>query len=159
VDENGAFTVWTSPGLWDINLSGMPANTYVKSMRTGGYDARRNGPLLITDPAIDPIEIVIGTDAGEIRGFAVGGNGPMGNVPVQLVPTLKDHPQNARNAITEPDGRFRISGVPPGGYRIFAWEYRGPWADPQTYEASGKLIYVSEGTTQDVQVTVIPKPR
>lgn len=159
VDERGAFTVWTSPGLWDINLPQLPANAYVKSIRSGQYDARRNGPVLITDPAIDPIEIVIGTDAGEVRGFAVGSNGPMGNVSVELVPTLKDHPNNTRTAITELDGRFRINGVPPGGYKIFAWEYKGPWADPQTYEASGKLIYVSEGTTQDVQVTVIPKPR
>jgi hypothetical protein len=171
VDQRGAFTVWTSPGRWEFIISGLPPNVYVKSFRSGQYDIRRNSPMIITDPAIDPIEIVIGTDAGEIRGVAVGSDGPMGNVAVELVPTFQDlsrppraggwyeHSANTRNAVTELDGRFRIDGVPPGGYKIFAWEYKGPWADPQAYEASGKLIYVTEGTTQEVQVTVIPKPR
>jgi hypothetical protein len=170
VNGNGAFTLWTSPVEFGLGVGGVPANTYIKSIRFGERDVLKVGAFRATDNASDSIEIVIGTDAGEISGTVVSGAGPMGNAIVVLVPELPQSRTEFRpdasttTATTDSAGRFRLQTVPPGAYKIFAWEYieQFLWFDPevlQTYEASGKLVYVTEGTKQEVQVTVLPKPR
>ena len=58
-------------------------------------------------------------------------------------------------------GPFRMQGLTPGGYSLFAWEdiENGAWQDPdfiRAYEGSGRTIQISEGSTQDYQLTVIP---
>jgi hypothetical protein len=58
-------------------------------------------------------------------------------------------------------GRFVLRGIPPGDYRLFAWEdvEPGAWLDPdflRDYERAGEPLSVSERGRYTPQLKVIP---
>ena len=87
---------------------------------------------------------------------------PVGNVSVALIP---DVPYRARlelykTATTDAAGRFRLSGIAPGSYRVFSWDdVEGwPWQDPEwlrPYEGRGRQLQFEEGIRKSIQLTVI----
>jgi hypothetical protein len=60
-------------------------------------------------------------------------------------------------------GKFSIPTVPPGAYKIFAWD-RPPFGEPwqnadfiAAYELNGAAVQVEPNSTTSVEVRVIPK--
>ena len=163
VNGAGTLTVQTTPGDYQVSVTGLPPNTYVKSIRAGSDDILSGG-LHIVENFGSPLEIVIGTDSGEVVGTAVSNRAePMSNVVVVLVPELRDMRRHDRafSAATDAAGRFQLGNIPAGDYKIFAWDYVDPgtWLDPsfmQDYEGSGKSLRIVKGTRHETQVTVIP---
>jgi len=148
-------------------LAAMPEslrNAYVKSIRLGDKDLLNN-LLHIEGPLQDRIEIVVGTNPGSIEGRVLNDRQqPAASVWVALIPenSLRfriDH----KFTSSGPDGRFQIQNVPPGDYKIFAWENieKLAWQESRimrSYESSGTLIHVDEGKKTTVEFPVIPAP-
>jgi hypothetical protein len=137
---------------------------YVKAIEMGGVDVL-NGRLRVGRGRIEtPLRIVIGTRAGEITGVAVDGSRRgAGHVTVLLAPEAsRRHRYDLyRTAVTDAAGRFRISGVPPGDYGVFAWEdvETWSWLDPQfmrNYEGRGLPLQVTEAMRSSVEIPVLP---
>ena len=66
-----------------------------------------------------------------------------------------------RTATTDASGRARIQGLAPGDYKLFAWDDvdNGAWQDAQfirAYEDLGKPVVVTEGSKEDMTLSVIP---
>ena len=62
---------------------------------------------------------------------------------------------------TDNAGHFKMQGVTPGEYKLFAWESveQGAWQDPAfigTYENAGRPTHIYEGTSENLQLPVIP---
>jgi len=58
-------------------------------------------------------------------------------------------------------GRFQFQTIPPGSYKVFAWEAvdKGTWQDPELmrdYEALGKPLRIEEGMKASIDVVSIP---
>jgi hypothetical protein len=58
-------------------------------------------------------------------------------------------------------GQFRLAGVAPGDYRMFAWEDvpTNAWQDEEfmrKYENRGTAVHIEEGGSEQCQVTTIP---
>jgi len=135
---------------------------YVKSIRMGAADVLNS--LLHVDGAVQaPLEIVLSTNIGTLEGTAVNGTGdPALNVSVALIP---DPPYRTRmdlykGTTTDASGRFQISGIAPGNYRVFTWEaVEGwPWQDPEwlrPYEGRGRPVHIEENGKEKVQLTLI----
>ena len=73
----------------------------------------------------------------------------------------RDRPELIRSAVTDKSGKFTFRGVPPGTYKIFAWESLEPNAyyDPQIlrqYEDQRKQVRVLESDKAVVEVKMIP---
>jgi hypothetical protein len=178
VDGNGAFTHALSPGDYSLSVvdrasvngpsiaglstAGLPGKMYIKSATFGTEDVLSNG-LHIYAPPTNPIEIVLATDSGEVSGIATGPKREvMTNVVVVLVPDslpLRRRLDLYKNTTSDAYGRFTFSSVPPGDYKIFAWDYAQPdaWTNTQfleMYESAGKLIHVAEGKKLETEVTV-----
>ena len=54
-----------------------------------------------------------------------------------------------------------MRNIPPGDYKLFAWENvePGAWQDSdfiQRYESSGQTIRINEGSNETPQLRVIP---
>src|SRR5262249_31646419 len=151
-----------SPGHYRVNVY-VPPGGYVKSMRTGNVDVLDAGLQLDRAPE-NPLEIVIGVNAGAIEGSVANAAGQ--NLPNRTVTLIPDARQRNRSDLyryvaTDRTGRFRLEDIPPGDYELFAWEEieRGAWQDPdylQTYRGRGKSIHITEGSRESVQLTVIP---
>jgi len=58
-------------------------------------------------------------------------------------------------------GRFTLESIPPGDYKLFAWQAmeRGAYLDPefpQQFEDLGKAVSLKEGASMSVQLDAIP---
>jgi len=88
---------------------------------------------------------------------------PFQGASVTLVP---DPPHRAEQrlfkaATTDQLGHFVLQGIPPGDYKVFAWESIDPGAYRsseflQPFESRGESIHISEGSLQSVQLELIP---
>jgi hypothetical protein len=143
-----------------VAVDQLPEGAYVKSVRMGTLDILASGFRIGLAPEA-PIEITLGT-GGSISG-TMEKLEPGATAFVVIVP---DSPYRGRadlyrNTRTDSSGRYRISGIAPGNYHIFAWESveEGAWryADfIRRYEERGKAIHIDEGAIQTLQLQVIP---
>jgi hypothetical protein len=87
---------------------------------------------------------------------------PAAGVQTVLIPVeRRNHPELYKEVTTDLSGRFSISGVPPGGYKLFAWEDLEPYTyfDPEVlekFEQKGQPVHVSESSHLTLDVRVIP---
>ncbi len=163
-EPDGSFRVeGVSTGDFRVSIRGVPEDAYVESIRLGNADVL-DGGLHLSGPTDALLQVVIGANAGSIEGSVLDSrNQPLPNRIVVLVPDVRlNHRSDLyKSASTDGSGRFRMHGLTPGDYRLFAWEdiQTGAWEDPdfmRPYEGRGTPVHVNEGTNNDVQVTVIP---
>jgi hypothetical protein len=134
----------------------------------GSEDILRSG-LHVTRATDNPVQIVIGTDGGTIAGSVVdNAQRPFTNATVALVPDnpdLRGRSDLYRNATSDASGNFVLRAIPPGSYKLFAWEWASPdsWQNAdflRAHEGEGKPIRVGPLEKHDrVLIDVISKAR
>ena len=136
---------------------------YIKSIRLGREDAF--GTIHISSNTSEVLEVVLTTETGSVEGVAIGRAGdPAANVTVVLVPTnARKRTALYQTLVTGSDGKFRFQGVPPGDYKLFAWEdiETGAWENAEfmrPYESRGRAVRVSENGKEAVELNVIYNP-
>jgi hypothetical protein len=123
VKPDGSFVLKdVAPDIYQVNFSaGMP--NYVKFLRLGDRE--------LTDRRVDltgsggQLTIMLAADVGEVEGSVRNGKGePAAKVRVTLVPEggWTGREDLSRFAFSDEKGEFKIRSVPPGDYKIFAWE-------------------------------------
>jgi protocatechuate 3,4-dioxygenase beta subunit len=161
---DGSFVLeGVGPGDFRLNVGGVQPDSYVKSIRMGNTDVLNDGLHIYSAPE-NLLEVVIGSNAGRIEGSVVNSRQEtLPNRTVVLVPDVRFRHRNDLYKVVSTDtaGRFRMRGVAPGNYRLFAWESveTGAWQDPEFIRASengGRPIQISEGNNEDVRLVVIP---
>jgi hypothetical protein len=163
VQRDGAFTLQqTGAGDYRMNVAGLPRNAYVKFARLGAADVLSQGLHVERQPN-ELLEIIIGTDSGSIDGsVTTEKQEPVGNVAVALVPdpAHRNRSDLYRTASTDSFGRFRMEGIPPGVYKLFA-SYdveSGAWQDPdflRPFWERGRLIQVGPRASVATEIRVI----
>jgi hypothetical protein len=175
---DGTFVVEATPGDYRLNVapllivalgpSRLPLNipkplenVYVKAVRVGSVDVLNNG-VHLEGPTADPLEIVIGTNPGGLEGsVTTDRQSPAAGTTVVILPAVRGRFDLIKTTATDPSGRFRLDRLPPGDYRVFAWEEvsDGAWQDPdfmRPYEDRGVPIHITEGRTERVALIAIP---
>jgi len=136
-------------------------NLYVKEIRFGSTDAVSN-LMVFSGQTSDTLEIVFGKDAGKISGTGrVDSQQLTSGAQVVLVPNERTRQDLYKSAGTGPNGQFTFPSVPPGSYKIFAFENVEPfsWFDPSVlaqYEAQGRPVTVAESSNVTLDLKVIP---
>ena len=163
ITADGTFRIdnlW--PGEYRVSLAGLPPGFYLKEARFADADVL-NGPLRLTGPDSQPLDLLISSNVGAIDGVAVDAAGqPMAGAQVVLIPgRSRERSELFRPVTADLNGRFTISSIAPGEYVLAAWEAMEPNAyfDPNSIrqaEGSGKVVRVSESSSQTVNVNVIP---
>ena len=134
------------------------------------YASRARSPHLreleVKDVSPDPLEILISPRAGQVAGAVQNPNTqqPAPQATVALVPQEKerrDRETYYRQTNTDASGRFTFKDLPPGQYKVFAWEdvESGAWVDPdfiKPVEDKGASVTLSESGQETVQVKLIP---
>jgi hypothetical protein len=85
---------------------------------------------------------------------------PVAGIQAVLVPDRRTRTDLFKRAVSDRNGRFNISGVAPGGYRLFAFANLEDYAyfDPallQRFDARGQVVEVSELSGQTFELSVI----
>jgi hypothetical protein len=127
---NGRFTFDVLKRDYWIDIT-RTEDYYIKSITLEGFDVLNQG-LKVTGSVEGPMEIVIGTQFGEVQGSIAGPN-----VTVVLVPDAARRNQRPLYKSSKVStGVFHFEKVPPGDYKLFAWsedtiDNGGPWLDPE----------------------------
>jgi len=145
----------------EYRLSGDPAGFYIKEARYGAVDVLTR-PLRFSENEVSPLEIVFASTSAVVEGRTIGEK--LEIVPhatVVLVPNRRERPELFRTANSDQNGRFTISNVIPGDYRVFAWDVLEPNAyfDPDLIKESefrSVSIRLSDSSRQSVDVRLSP---
>ena len=170
IQQDGSFTIPSVPEstyrLEVTILSPLSATAYIADMRQQGTSIYDDG-LAIGASAVSPIEVVVNTNGGAVQGTVVGPNQQpfAAGALVALIPppNRRQNPALYRTAVSGSQGEFKLSAVPPGSYKLFAWETvpHGAYQNPEfmeTFEARGIQVTVQGGATTSQNLTVISAP-
>ena len=162
-DEKGTFTLENaSPEKYRLAITGLPQGLWLKSIQSGGNEITDSG-LDLSSGASGPIEIILGVGTGTLTGTVMDAKQqPAGGIFVTLIPDpLKEHRFDLfRSVPSNQNGQFTLTNLPPGEYKLYAWDTNEPPAfmDPaitKPYETRAKRITIKPGSSEQVTLTAI----
>lgn len=150
------------PGNYRIYFFRPPGGSYyMKSARSP--DILETGVTVLAGQPLRNLDFVLSPGAAHIDGTVALDQQPSSGVTVVLVPdgVRRAQPSYFRQTTSDSQGKFTLDNVPPGDYKLFAWQVveRGAYMDPEfleLYEDQGKSISLKEGASTTVQLDVIP---
>ena len=135
---------------------------YVKSVRLGDREVVDKGLDLTQIRPGAAIDVLLSRQGASIAGIVRDGGTPAPGRPVTLAP---DPPRaelslRVRSTASDEKGRFNITGVAPGTYRLYAWvePVTDVLADPEflkRFEAQATPVTVREGESAQLDTTLI----
>jgi hypothetical protein len=138
------------------------SSVYVKSIRLGSSDVLAEGLHLTTTAPEARLQIVLAKGIKLEGSVSDDRQSPARNVKVALVPDFpnRNRIDLYRSATTDGSGKFRMQAIPPGDYKIYAWEdiVDGAWQDQEVlraYDSRGRAIRIEDGRAATVEITVI----
>ncbi len=163
VAEDGSFTLKNVGAMeYRVRVTGLPQGAYLKSGRLGTEDAL-NAPISVDNaPAV--LQLELGFSPGHVSGTVADASGSAAaGAQVVLVP---DESRRGRSdayftATSDQYGQFNLNNVPPGSYKLFAWEDvpAGAYQYPDflsRYEDRGQTITVNPNGSVAANARLIP---
>jgi hypothetical protein len=147
------------PTRFEVLVSGVPDNCYVKAIRYGGEEISNVGAECVNG---SKLEIILSATAAQINGSVTDKDGqPVVGATVALIP--KDGAPLAVSGSSDAAGRFRFAGLKPGEYRLLAWDEIEPGAfmDPEfvkQFESGAEAVTLAASGRQSVELKVIRVP-
>ncbi|MBM3810077.1 MAG: carboxypeptidase regulatory-like domain-containing protein [Acidimicrobiia bacterium] len=151
------------PERYRVNVTGLPDGYFVKTVRAGDQDAMENG----FEPSVGTLlRITVSGKAGLIDGTVTDGSEKLAaGSTVALLdadPKRRGRFEHSRIAVTDQNGVFGFMNVPPGGYKLFAWQdiEPGAWMDPdfaKAFESKAEAITLRESGRESVSLKVLEK--
>ena len=164
VGQDGAFRVeGVGRDHYRLNCYGLPEGTYLKSARVGDQEILEKG-LDLSEAVTGPVvEIILSAKAGVVEGQAQAGNQPAPGAMVTLIPepVRPNQPHLYKQVSADQNGRFRITSVAPGDYKLYAWAEEldmAAYLDPEfvkPLEGSGARVTVREHSREQVELTLV----
>ena len=145
----------------NLQFGSSQMNLYVKEIRFGSTDVLSN-PMVVTGATSDALEVVFGKDGGQVSGTVRADSQQLiSSAQVVLVPAQRDRHDLYKFAIIDASGQFKFLSVPPGSYKVFAWENveQFSWFEPTVlarYEAQGMPTTINASSNVTLDLRVIP---
>ena len=150
-------------GNYEVSVSNQPENSFLKSARMDGVDVLTSGITVDSKHTPGSLELVVSPNGARLDGVVSQDEQPFRGATVALVPDppLRGEKRLFKSTTTNPNGHFILQGIPPGGYKVFAWESieRGAYTSSeflQPYENLGESIHITEGSSNSVKLDLIP---
>jgi len=150
------------PGDYRIEVFPPIGNLFLKEVRFEGADAL-NTPLRYSGASNAGLDVTIATGGGRIDGILSDARSqPVPSTRVVIVPERSRYRSDLyKVATTDQNGRFLLSGVAPGDYKIFSWESieENGWFDLDILsrsEARGRSVRVTETSVETIDIRIIP---
>jgi len=151
-----------TPGLWTLSVEPLPQGLWIKTESLGNSDAVA-GEVNVSESGRGQLHVVLVANGAQISG-TVGKEGQPSRATVVLAPAapeLRSSRNFYRVTNTSEHGLFVLRNVPPGTYKLFAFQEIEPfeWLDPElqrTVEGVAELITVGPGESLQRDLTAIP---
>jgi hypothetical protein len=161
VKADYTFSLTLASGHYEVLFvdSSESKNRVIRSIRSAEVDVLRDG-LNIRGPGSVPLEIVLASDAGELDGAALDKDenpAPGATIVAIPEPVFRHRADRYFTAAADQQGKFQIKGIPPGEYKLFAWDDVEPdaWFDPEfvrTIESRGQPVKIETKGTASVRL-------
>jgi hypothetical protein len=162
VPSEGTFRFDKVPAAtYKFGIAGLPASFYVEKAELNGVDMLSDA-VTFSSSSSGILNVALQRGTGAIRGAVTDAQSRAAiGVEVVLVPEQRQRIDLFKTAITDKNGRFTITEVPPGNYRLFSWEAidRYGYYDPDVLrrdEARGTAVRVSPSSNDSVDMRIIP---
>jgi hypothetical protein len=162
VRDDGRFEVdGLLPGEYRLHSPIIRDGSYLKEARLGSVDIL-NQTFTVTRNTAARLDLVLSSNVGQVEGTVTGRDTkPEKEATVVLVPeNARDRTDLYRAVATDDRGRFTLSSVAPGDYKVFAWRSieQYSWFDPEIlgrYEPQGKPVRVQESAKETLNLSAI----
>jgi len=152
------------PGIYQIDVRPICLTCYLKSVKLAGVDIMQEGLELTNGAPGGSLEVVVSAQGGFVSGTVTDGDDhPVAGGRVVLVPDPSRRKQGRlyKEATTDQYGAFKLQGIAPGNYKVFAWEgmQDAAYQDPEfirSIETMGTEVHVDENAGSAVEVNAIP---
>jgi 5-hydroxyisourate hydrolase-like protein (transthyretin family) len=162
LNDDGTFQATLAADSYIVEAGGMPDGYYLKSVKLAGRE--------MPDATLDlnygggQVEVLLAPTAGDITGTVQNSHGdPATSVQVTAVPISGSLRKDMNKLVTtDVNGNFTLHGLPPGEYKISAWEEveTNAWMDRdyrQPFETRSASAKVDASTTPTVQLKLIER--
>ncbi|HWC96742.1 MAG TPA: carboxypeptidase-like regulatory domain-containing protein [Candidatus Sulfopaludibacter sp.] len=125
-DEAGKLS-WggVTPGKYEVRADNGSEQLYLKAVRYAEREVGEDG-LDLSAGVAGAVQITLSTEVCEVRGNVTGDDGAaMAGVTVVLAPDSRSH-SLFRTAVADQKGMFDFKNLPPGDYKLLAWEEMEP---------------------------------
>jgi hypothetical protein len=102
-----------------VDLGRLP-NVYIEQV-SQGPEVKPASPFIV-QASEDPVRIVLKTDGGTLGGVAKDGGRVVRKAFVVLAPKDRKLEQHFRATTAGDDGAYKLSGIAPGAYDLFAFD-------------------------------------
>jgi hypothetical protein len=163
VEKDGTFALpKVLPTQYRVSTSGFGSGAYVAAVKAGERDiAGREVDFAGGVP--DRMELVIAMDGAGLGGTVQYRDLPFADATVVLAPEESQRDQGSRYRLVHSDnnGSFTMTGIPPGTYKLFAWEEIEPgiWQDREflrPLENQGVKVLLQPKGAESVRLNLIP---
>jgi hypothetical protein len=161
VKSDGVFSIsGVLPDQYTLEVFGLPEEFYVKKIQVGmeEIEARK-----IDFRRASSVELVLSSSSGSVRGSVTDGEQRAASgVQVVVVPALEHRAEHDlyKIATSNKEGQFKIVGIAPGEYKLFALEGTEPdaYLDPDfiaALENYGETLKVEENSSNIENLKVL----
>ena len=165
VNAHGTFTLKdVADETYSLFVVGAPENFYLKAARLGSDDVVDGAFRVRGGRGPGSLELVLSSAGGHIQGIVLNEQrGFSSGASVVLIPESPRRSQARlyKTTTTDQYGQFRLQGISPGEYKLFAWEdvEPGTYQDPDfltRYEKRGEYVSVEEAGRYSFELRLIP---
>lgn len=166
VKPDGTFLLQNvADDTYRIFVGNVPPDYYLKAATLGPENVLEKG-LSIRRGQDLRLELVVSSAGGRIEGQVLTEEQlPATGCIVSLIPEPRYRSRTAlfKSSTTDQFGRFTLRGIPPGEYKLFAWDDIEPdaYLDPdflRPYEDKGKSVHVDAGGRVTIELRLIRGP-
>jgi hypothetical protein len=151
------------PGIYQVDVRPTCSTCYLKSTKIAGVDVLQDGLDLTAGAPRGSLDIVVSAAGGFVSGtVADNDDQPMAGAMVVLVPDPGQRKQIRlyKESTTDQYGGFKLQGIAPGDYKVFAWEggQDVAYRDPEFLKAIDNLgaeVSVQESAGTAVRLKII----
>jgi hypothetical protein len=137
---------------------------YIADIRQAARSIYDQGVITVGRDSAEPVEVVLAAGGGRVEGIVEGAPKSSSTIRVSLVPdgARRDNLLLYRRASLA-EGRFVLTDVPPGNYKLYAWEDLPAGADENAefmvpYENRGRAVTVRAGVMiTNIVLPLIPR--
>jgi hypothetical protein len=149
-------------GEFRVGVSDFSGIHYLKEVRFNNVSILDAPARMSTSGNLD---ILLSSNSGQVIGRVLDEQSkPVAGAVVVAIPnTSRERPDRFKRfgSETGSTGRFVISGLAPGDYKLFAWEdiEANSFYDPEVlkkYEQRGTPLRIVEGSRETLDIKVIP---
>jgi len=147
-----------------VTMFNQPPGWAIRAVRYRNTDVTDTGLEVRANEDIGEVEVELTNRPTDLSGVVTDAKGaPIKDYSVIVFPTDRDkwtpNSRYMRTSRPDQDGRYKLSGVPPGAYLVIALDYldQNEWNDPEFLEklrSKATPFSVNEGETKSVDLKI-----